>query len=384
MEIVVTTFKGLEPVLAAELGQLGAEDVSIGHRAVICFGDKELLYKINYLVRTGIKVLLPIAYFQARDPEELYHAMRHVDFGGYLSSNGTFSIDIVCHSEYFTHEQFAMYRIKDAIVDQMKKVHGERPSIDTSNPDFRLHVRISGDEITLSSDSSGDSLHKRNYKHAINVAPLNECLAAGIILLSGWDKTTPLWDPMAGSGTIGIEAAMIASDCPPQLLRSKFTFKKWRSFNPSLWSKVCSEAKEKIDVSSIPILMSDIDLDAVKIIRDNMENLPFAEEVKVTRADFFDLTGQGETLVFNPPYDQRMRVDDIHEFYSNIGDHMKKYFTGSTAWIFSSQLDALKSIGLKTGRKIPLFNGPLDSRLCRYDLFAGSHKVLKQQANSTD
>lgn len=371
MELAITTFKGLENVLSEEIKILGGQDIMVGNRVVTTYGDKELLYKMAYKLRTGLKILQPINNFKVSNDDELYKTIFRMDFSPYLSPSGNFSIDIVSNSEILTHSRYTLYRIKDAIVDRMKKTHGHRPDINTNNPDFILHVRINKDHVFLSSDATGDSLHKRNYRLAQVEAPLNECMAAGLIMLSKWDKSQNFLDPMAGSGTIGIEAAMIASNTPPQIFRNKFTFKKWKTYNPALWAKICNEAKAEIQPMDCKIEMSDKDPFAIRIMRENIEKFNFETSLTISQTDFFNRQGNGELLIFNPPYDMRLRMNDINHFYSQIGDHLKKAFVGSEAWIFSSHLQALKSIGLRTSAKIPMFNGPLESKFCKYELFAG-------------
>ena len=371
MELAITTFKGLEPVLAEEVRALGGEDVTVGNRVVTAFGDKELLYKLSYCLRTGLKILLPLRNFKATSEDELYREVYKMNFSPFLSPTGTFSIEIVSNSEIFTHSRFSLYRIKDAIVDRMKKTHGSRPDIDTNNPEFKLHVRISHDQVYLASDATGDSLHKRNYKVAQAEAPLNECLAAGLVLLTGWDQNRNLLDPMAGSGTIGLEAAMIATGTPAQLYRNKFTFKRWKSYNPALWASVCNEVKANIRPLEARIEMSDKDPFAIRKMTENVARFDFGDRLKISRQDFFNRQGNGELLIFNPPYDIRLKVDDICREYSLIGDQLKQGFAGSEAWIFSSQLAALKCVGLRTSARIPMYNGPLESKFCKYELFAG-------------
>jgi len=237
MELTITTFKGLERVLAEELQELGAQDIVIGTRAVTCYGDKELLYRANYELRTALRVLVPIHHFVANNTDSLYRKVKAFNFSGYFRPEQTFSIDAVVHSEYFNHSQFVIHKVKDAIVDRMRADYGVRPSINVSTPDFRLHVRITGDRVTLSSDSSGDSLHKRGYRTKTVSAPMSEVLAAGLVRLSAWDKKSIFIDPMAGSGTIAIEAAMAAAGIPAQYCRKDFTFRKWKNFDNRLWTK---------------------------------------------------------------------------------------------------------------------------------------------------
>jgi putative N6-adenine-specific DNA methylase len=382
MEIVVTTFKGLEQILAQEMTSLGAESVTIGNRAVTGYGDKELLYRLNYLLRTGLKVLVPIDRITANNPDELYRNTRKINFSAYLDADSSFAIDITCHSEIFTHSQFALYKIKDAIADQYRQRHGQRPNIDVNEPDFRLHVRITGNEIYFSSDSSGETLNKRKYKTAINAAPLNEVLAAGLVMMSGWSPERSFSDPMAGSGTIGIEAAMIGTHTPAQVHRTRFTLKKWRNYNPSLWADVCNKAKSGIDNNAIKITVSDNDLNSLKAIRENLSLFDFTPSIKIERKDFFTSENAADFVLFNPPYDQRIRLDNALEFYEEIGTHLKHHYENKEVWIFSSFMEGMKKIGLKPFRKFPLNNGPLEAKLKGYKIFGGKMSDLKKQSGS--
>ncbi|MCO6460742.1 MAG: class I SAM-dependent RNA methyltransferase [Saprospiraceae bacterium] len=378
MEIAITTFKGLEQVLADELKVLGAKDIAIGVRAVTCFGDKELLYRANYELRTALRVLIPFHQFIARDIDTLYQKIRAYNFSHYLRPDDTFAIDVVAHSEYFTHSQFVIHKIKDGIVDRMRAVFGVRPSIDTENPDFRLNVRITGDMVTLSADSSGDSLHKRGYRTKTVSAPMSEVLAAGLVFLSGWDRRSMFIDPMAGSGTIPIEAGMMAASIPPQFCRKRFAFHRWKNFDKHLWKKVVSEAVQKIKYDLPPIFASDKSRIAVDNIKTNMEKLPFRNGIITSHFDFFNVKQENATIIMNPPYDERMKVSDVYRFYEDIGTHLKHKCSGSDAWIFSSNAQAMKYIGLKPLKKHILFNGPLECRFNGYRLFSGSLKETKQ------
>lgn len=371
MDITITTFKGFEEILAYELEALGASDIQIGTRAVTCFGDKELLYRCNYELRTALRVLLPIYNFRAADNETLYKKIREFNFAAHLTPDQTFAIDVVVNSEYFPHSQFVMHKIKDGIVDRMRSRFDKRPSINTDNPDFKLHVRISGDEVILSSDSSGESLHKRGYRNQTVSAPMSEVLAAGLVILSGWDGRTMFIDPMAGSGTIPIEAAMFASNTPSQYCREDFLFKKWRNFDHNLWRKVVEDANNRIDLDLPIIFASDKDKSAIEAIKVNLEKLPVWNKVIASQFDFFSVKQENATLIFNPPYDERMRVSDVLNFYEDIGTHLKHKCAGSNAWIFSSNFEAMKNIGLKTSRRYTLYNGPLECKYFGYELFQG-------------
>lgn len=381
MELAITTLKGLEPFLAEELKALGAQDLVIGARVVTCFGDKELLYRANYELRTALRVLIPIHNFRARDPEMLYRRIRAYNFSGYLSEGKTFAIDVAVNSEYFTHSRFAMHKVKDGIVDQLRQKYGYRPSIDVERPDFRLHVRISGDEVTLSSDSSGDSLHRRGYRVNALIAPVSEVLAAGLISMSGWSGMTTFIDPMAGSGTIAIEAAMYASNTPAQYCRSDFQFFRWRNFDKNLWKKIVQTANAQINLDLPVIFASDKDKSAIEAIKENVSQLPFADKVISSQFDFFSVRQENATIVFNPPYDERIPLQNALQFYEDIGTHLKHKCTGSNAWILSSNFQAMKSIGLKTSKRYTVFNGPLECKFYGYELFKG--KKVEQTSNNT-
>lgn len=374
MELTITTFKGLEQVLALELKEMGAQDITIGTLAVSCYGDKQLMYRANYELRTALRVLVPIHQFVANSPDALYKKVKAFNFSGYLRPEQTFAIDAVVHSEYFTHSQFVIHKVKDAIVDRMRADYGIRPSIDVSAPDFRLHVRITGDRVTLSSDSSGDSLHKRGYRTKTVSAPMSEVLAAGLVRLSGWDKKSIFIDPMAGSGTIAIEAAMAAADVPAQFCREDFTFKKLKNYDNRLWNKVVQDAKERINTVLPPIFASDKSRLAVDNIKTNLEKLPINNGVIASQFDFFNVRQENATIIMNPPYDERMKVSDVMRFYEEIGNHLKHKCTGSKAWIFSSNIEAMKYIGLKPSKKYILFNGPLECRYHGFELFSGKRE----------
>jgi len=371
MDLTITTLKGFEGILAQELDALGAEDIQIGARAVTCFGDKELMYRANYELRTALRVLVPFHNFRASSTEALYKKIRDYNFLPFLQPDQSFSIDVAISSEYFTHSQFVTHKVKDGIVDRMRSRFDQRPSISIDNPDFKLHVRILGDEVTLSTDSSGESLHKRGYRVQTVSAPMSEVLAAGLVILSGWDKETMFVDPMAGSGTIAIEAAMIASNTPAQYCRENFLFKKWSNFDRRLWEKVVDNANERIDLDLPIIFASDKDRSAIDAIKANLVRLPIRDKVIASQFDFFSVKQENATIIFNPPYDERMKVSDVLDFYEDIGTHLKHKCAGSKAWIFSSNFDAMKQIGLKTSRRFTLYNGPLECKYFGYELFQG-------------
>ncbi|MCB0634168.1 MAG: THUMP domain-containing protein [Saprospiraceae bacterium] len=376
MQFAVKTFAGLESVLAEELSRLGAEKVEPGTRIVNCEGDLRVLYRINYESRTALRVLVPITTFRATHERRLYSKVRQIDWTKYLQIDQTFAIDAVTNSQHFRHSKYVALKSKDAIADQFRDRFDKRPSVDTQRPDLRIHVHISNDLCTVSLDSSGESLHKRNYRVDTVDAPLNEVLAAGMVLLSGWTGERPLIDPMCGSGTILIEAAMLAANIPPQRQRRDFGFRQWANFDKALWQEVKSSAQDKIRPTQVPILGYDRDFKAIKISQQNILAAQLASRVEVERKPFERLEPPSPPglLMMNPPYDERLNVDDVQAFYKSIGDRLKQMYSGYDAWIISSNVDALKSIGLRASRRITLYNGPLECKFMKFEMYQGSKK----------
>lgn len=374
--MTATTMAGLEEILAGELRGLGAENVKAGNRMVAFEGDQEVLYKANYRCRTAIRILLPIKTFSIKTQENLYSKAKAVPWEQYLQSNATFAINEAVSNSVFTHSQFAVFRLKDAIADRFREKTGKRPSVDIRNPSLVINLHMSNNQVTLSLDSSGHSLHKRNYRSATGPAPLNEVLAAGLIMLTGWKGETDFYDPMCGSGTLLIEAAMIAWNIPPGYYREGFGFQQWSNFNKELWDKVKMDASAQAGAYSPEISGFDASNTMVRIARQNLRNARMHKDISVHKKDFFKLKPAADQgiLIMNPPYDTRMKEEDIVSFYRSIGDALKNNFAGFTAWIFSGNLDALKNLGLKPSRRIVLFNGPIESRLARYDLYKGSKR----------
>lgn len=380
MPFIAKTMAGLEPVLSKELEAIGAEDIKSLTRAVSFTGDTALLYKANYTLRTALRIFAPIHQFKASNEKELYKAAYAFDWKPYLDPKRTFAIDAVVNSELHTHSKYAALKVKDALVDQFRDKYGRRPSVDVKNPDLRIHLHIAQDQCSILLDSSGDSLHKRKYRFEKVQAPINEVLAAGMILLSGWQGEKPLIDPMCGSGTFLVEAAMIARNIPPQKGRKRFGFMNWVDFDPELWDKVKEEAHAKEKTLDVPIIGSDISANAVQIARKNIAMAKMTDDIEVRQQDFFSSVGVFESamLIMNPPYDERMPVEDIALFYKQIGDHFKQAYPGYEAWLISSQIEAIKRVGLKPSRRFHLFNGPLECKFFRYDLYAGTKKHATQ------
>lgn len=377
-EIIATTIFGLEEILAAELQEIGATEIEILSRAVKFKGDQRMLYKSNLLLRTAVKVLKPIKTFYAANEQHLYEKVKKIDWDDYFSYNKTFSIDGSTHSEIFTHSKFIALKSKDAIADQFREKYGIRPSVDTENPDLRLNVHIEDKTVVVSLDSSGSSLGKRNYRLAQTEAPISEILAAGIILLSGWDRKCDFIDPMCGSGTFPIEAALIANNIPSGRNR-KFGFETWNDFNADLWNEVKAEADSHIISTNVKVFAQDIDKKALDIAIANAKRAGVNDLITFENVDFFHTShseGKG-IVVMNPPYGERLQIDEITNFYQDIGTRLKHFYQGCDAWIISSNYEAFKSFGLRTSRKIKLYNGPLECRLQKYELYQGSKKTGK-------
>jgi len=364
--------QGLEEVLAEELKDLGGKDIQILRRAVSCDGDYELVYKINYLSRVAIRVLIPILKFYARNEKDFYYRAMDYKWVQHLSSSNTFAISSTVNSSYFTHSHYVALKLKDAICDHFRKKMGRRPSIDTEQPDLKFDLQISGDNVNISIDSTGDSLHLRGYRIQGHQAPLNEVLAAGMVLLSGWDKKSPFIDFMCGSGTIPLEASMIANNIPAGIRRTNYAFKNWPNFDNGLWRRIQKQAKANIVENEVEIIANDIDPDAKEIARQTFLSFNFARSIELSNEDFKELKDlpEGSTIVINPPYGERIgEEDDMDLLYQEIGDFLKQNCKGSTAWIISSNFEAMKKIGLKASKKLVLFNGPLECKFHQIELF---------------
>jgi len=376
--ITVTTLAGLEEVLAEELRALDMDYIKIGVRAVTCSGTMRQMYEANLWCRTAIRVLKPIRTFKARDEQDLYEQVQKIKWSDYLDVKQTFAINAAVSHSTFEHSLFVAQLTKDAIVDQFRKATGERPSVDLNRPDLRLNLHMHENMVTLSLDSSGDSLHRRGYRLQTNVAPLNEVLAAGIVALSGWDKKSTFIDPMCGSGTLLIEAAMMAQNIAPGLYRRDgYGFEKWKDYDEKLFEMLWTTAEAKAkDAPQAAILGHDIDPDYITAARNNIENAGLADVIEVGEADFFksEAPATPGVIVMNPPYNERIQSDDINLLYKNIGDTLKTSYQGYDAYILTGNLEAAKSIGLRVSRRIPLYNGPIDCRLLKYELYRGSRR----------
>lgn len=374
--MLAKTLMGLEETLVNELEAIGAENIEKGKRAVSFTGDLRILYKANLRLRTALKILLPIQEFNARNENDLYFAIKKINWSKYFSVNETFAIDTTVYSEHFTHSKYVALKAKDAIVDRFRDREDKRPSIDVENPDMRIHIHVRDKAFTVSIDSSGKPLNMRGYRMGNHPAILNEVLAAGLIQLSGWDTKMPLIDPFCGSGTFLIEAAMIAQNVAPNLNRKEFSFKKWKNFDKALWVDVRMESIEEqvenfpkitgIDISDRSIATAKLNLDAAPIEQKNIEL------IEGDFADFEPATDDG-MVITNPPYGERLRDDDIQELYTKIGNRLKNHFLGHHAWVISTK-DALKHLGLHPSPKYMVKNGPLDCKFQHYEIYKGSKK----------
>ena len=374
--MLAKTLFGFEELLAKELTQLGARDVKTGVRSVSFSGDKGFMYKSNLALRTAIKILKPIHSFTVNNEQDLYDNLYKMAWDQYVKPSGTIAVDATIHSELFTNSLYIAQKTKDAIVDKFRDTTGERPNVDLKFPDLKVNVHIDRHQVTISLDSSGDSLHKRGYKIATNIAPINEVLAAGLIMLSGWDGQTDFMDPMCGSGTMLIEAAMIACNIPPNLMRKEFAFERWNDWDVELFEKIEESLLAKTRDFHHKIIGYDKAPSAVTKAIENVKNAQLDDFIDVKHEEFFKNQKGGEEklhMVFNPPYGERLNID-MEEFYKNIGDTLKQSYPGTDAWFITSNLDALKHVGLRPSRKIHLFNAKLEARLVKYVMYEGSKK----------
>ena len=382
-QMLAKTFKGLEEVLAGELVQLGANNVQIERRAVSFTGDKRMLYTANFCLRTASRVLVPIATFKAKNTDDIYLQVKQLDWAQYMTAKTTFQIDATVYSDLFRHSQFVTYRVKDAIVDWWMEHEGKRPSVQLTNPDVYLNVHIAGDTVTLSLDSSGESLHKRGYRVANTQAPINEALAAGMLLLAGWNGQGDFYDPMCGSGTLLIEAALIARNIAPGIYRKGFAFEKWANFDADLFEDIYSDDSRERDFEH-KIYGSDAGFYAVQASTKNVQsaNLQRDIEVRQIRVEelrLADTNTENALVMINPPYGERLSQDkNVLRLYQDMGTALKHQFSGATAWIISSNEEALKCVGLRPAKKIHLVNGDLECLFNKYELFKGDRKTWKK------
>lgn len=375
------TLKGLESLLAEELKSLGAERTEVVNRGVTFYGGRALLYRVNLGSRLVLRVLLPVLHFQATDAHALYRNVKRFDWSLYLDNRMTFAIDPVVHSPFFNNSQYVAQKVKDAIVDRFREITSLRPSVKREDPDLLINVHISGKWVTLSLDSSGGSLHRRGYRSGVFEAPLNEVLAAGMVKLAGWDGSSPFLDPMCGSGTLAIEAALMAGGIPPGIFKKQYGFENWKDFDRELMEHVVHKLADEKEVK-VSIVARDKDPAAVEITRQQVKQLDLQHVITVEQGDFMDSEGEeGLTLIMNPPYGERLKHNDLEALYGDIGSTLKHKYPGSDAWILSSSKKALGRVGLKPASKQILFNGALECSYVNYKTFKGNWKDHKAANN---
>lgn len=384
-ELIAKTFQGLEEVLAKELTQLGASNIEIGRRMVAFTGDKEMMYKANFCLRTAIRILKPIKHFEAQTADEVYAAIQSIAWEDYLDVHKSFSVDAVVFSNEFRHSKFVAYKVKDAIVDYFRDKTGERPSVRLSNPDVALNIHIAETHCTLSLDSSGESLHRRGYRQEAVEAPLNEVLAAGMILMTGWRGECDLIDPMCGSGTIPVEAALIARNIAPGVFRKEFAFEKWNDFDQDLFDRIYNDDSQEREFEH-KIYGFDNNPKAHEIAMNNVKAAGLSKEIVLRIQPFqqFEQPKEKAIIITNPPYGERISTNDLLGLYEMIGERLKHAFAGNDAWILSYREECFNQIGLKPSIKIPLYNGALECEFRKYQLFDGKYKEYRTEHSDED
>jgi putative N6-adenine-specific DNA methylase len=377
--LIAKTFFGLEPVLAEELKKIGAKEVKIGRRMVSFAGGKEILYKANIYLRSALRILKEIHSFEIENLDQYYSCIHEIEWEKYLNLHHSIAIDAVITSKLFNNSLYAAQRAKDAIVDRFREKYSKRPEVDTHNPSILINIHLSEKRLNISLDSSGESLHKRGYRAMEGEAPINQVLAASLIYLSGWDYTTPFVDPMTGSGTLAIEAAMIARNMPPGMLRKDYCFKNWLDYDRKIYQSIL----DNIELNDVKpaIYASDISNDALSIARNNASKANISSFIRFSNNSFTEFVPPLDkigTVIINPPYGERIKLARLEELYQEIGNTLKEKYAGYKAWIISANIDAMKHIGLKSAAKIKLYNGSLDCTYSRFDIFKGSLKEFKE------
>jgi putative N6-adenine-specific DNA methylase len=392
--MVAKTFKGLEEVLAQELIELGADEVQIERRAVSFKGDKALMYRANFCLRTALRVLVKLKVEKIRGLElrgnkkkpedQIYEIVKAIDWKQYMTVDNTFAIDATVYSELFHNSLFVTYRVKDAIVDYWNEKAGKRPNVNTENPDIRVNLHVGNDQVTISLDSSGESLHKRGYRVATTEAPISEVLAAGMLKMAGWKGQSDFYDPMCGSGTLLIEAALMARNIPPGVFRKEFAFERWPDFDPDLWSNIYNDDSREREFTH-KIYGSDASFYAIQQATKNVKSAGVANNIELKQVRMEELKPlisnpltSHPLVIINPPYGERLASNkDMELLYGKMGTALKHQFTGATAWIISSNEAAMKCIGLKPSKKIRLLNGELDCQFNKYELFQGKRNEAR-------
>lgn len=380
LKLIAKTSYGFEPLLEKELLDLGAKQVKPGNRVVEFSGNKKLVYKANMGLKTCLAILQPLKSFRVHDENDLYKKVKEIKWENYFDLSNTFSVNYTVNSKKFTHSQYAALKLKDAVCDRFRDLKGERPSVDTMDPEFKIDLHINNKNMcTVSFDSSGESLFKRGYKTATHKAPLKEDLAAAMLILSGWDKKTTLIDPMCGSGTILCEAYLMGRNIPPNYFRKNFGFQNWGNYDPELFEEVKKEFESDFKELECHMYGWDISGRSLRATRENLQNIEALQSVRTSKKDFFNSKAPEEEgmLIFNPPYGRRIGDMDPHAFYAEVGDTLKNKYPGYTAWILSCNLEAFKDLGLKTDEKNKLFNANLECRFVKFKIFKGNLKDHK-------
>lgn len=380
VKLIAKTFQGLEDVLAQELTELGAENIEKGRRVVSFDGDQEMMYRANFELRTAIRILKPIATFKATTADEVYEEVKKIDWTQYLELTTTFAVDSVVYSEDFRNSKFVSYKVKDAIVDYFREKTGQRPNISVADPNIRFNMHISESDCTLSLDSSGESLHKRGYRQASVDSPINEVLAAAMIMMTGWKGDMDFIDPMCGSGTIPIEAALIARNIAPGIFRKHYAFEKWKDFNSELLQEIFEDDSKEREFTH-HIYAYDIEGSAIAVARENVKAAGVANEITLAVQPFQKFTQPEEkaVMVMNPPYGERVSSPNILGLYKTIGERLKHQFVGNDAWVIGFKEETFEQIGLKPSLKISLYNGSLNCLFCKYTIFDGQLKNFRGQ-----
>lgn len=378
-EMKVTTFFGLEEILARELQQLGGKNVTPFKRGASVTGDTGFLYKANLCLHSALKITVPIARFTANNEQELYDGIHSIEWERFMGNQDTLMVESVANSDLFTHSLFISQKVKDGIVDRFREHTGSRPGVDLLRPGLKLYVHIFRNEVSVHLDSSGDPLYKRGYRADINDAPMKEVLAAGLVKLSGWEKHQLLIDGMCGAGTIAIEAALWANQIPPGYYRNDFAFMRWRNFDEALYDTIFDSSINRIKEDKVEIVANDIDGSTLKKAIGNTKNAKVDDVVSCTNLSFFDLqpSRKAGVVILNPPYGERLPVAEIEMMYKEIGNKLKKDFQNFNAWIITSNPEAIKSIGLRPSRKIQIYNGSLECRYLKFEMYGGSKKAVK-------
>ncbi len=382
-KMMAKTLYGFEPILAKELRNLGAGHVEEGVRNVTFEGDTGFMYKANLCLRTALKVFKPIKTFRVFNEKDLYRHIYDLDWPDIFDVEQTFAIDSIANTEVFDNSMFVSLKAKDAIVDKFRAVVRDRPNVKTQDPDIRINIHIYKNTCTVSLDSSGNSLHQRGYRILTNIAPINEVLAAGLLLKSGWDGQTDFLDPMCGSGTFLVEAAMIACNIPVNINRESYAFMNWNDYDAELYGKIVDASLKKVREFHHKIIGYDKAPSAVRKTQENVDHANLSDYITVERKDFFKTEKPVESklhMVFNPPYGERLPIE-MEAFYTKIGDTLKQSYPGTDAWLITSNLEALKHVGLKPSKKVKTFNGKLEARLVKYDIYEGSKKAKHQDNN---